>query len=104
MRRWASAGAGCRVCWRRLLGGALLAGVSGLLKSYCNVNEVISGIMLNWIVLYLTNMLLTLVKEDASPYTKVLANTNASAVLPSLGLGALFNKNQYVGLAIRWPS
>ena len=83
-----------------ILGGALLAGVSGLLKSYCNVNEVISGIMLNWIVLYLTNMLLTLVKEDASPYTKVLANTNASAVLPSLGLGALFNKNQYVGLAI----
>ena len=83
-----------------MLGGALLGVISGLLKSYCNVNEVISGIMLNWIVLYLTNMLLTLVKEDASPYTKVLANTNASAVLPSLGLGALFNKNQYVGLAI----
>ena len=83
-----------------ILGGALLAGISGLLKSYCNVNEVISGIMLNWIVLYLTNMLLTLVKEDASPYTRVVANTNASAVLPSLGLGALFNKNQYVGLAI----
>ena len=83
-----------------ILGGALLAGISGLLKSYCNVNEAISGIMLNWIVLYLTNMLLTLVKEDASPYTKVVANTNASAVLPSLGLGALFNKNQYVGLAI----
>ena len=83
-----------------ICGGAILGGISGLLKSYCNVNEVISGIMLNWIVLYLTNMLLTLVKEDASPYTKVLANTNASAVLPSLGLGALFNKNQYVGLAI----
>ena len=83
-----------------MLGGMALGAISGLLKSYCNVNEVISGIMLNWIVLYLTNMLLTLVKEDASPYTKVLANTNASAVLPSLGLGALFNKNQYVGLAI----
>ena len=83
-----------------MLGGMVLGAISGLLKSYCNVNEVISGIMLNWIVLYLTNMLLTLVKEDASPYTKVLANTNASAVLPSLGLGALFNKNQYVGLAI----
>ena len=83
-----------------ICGGAILGSISGLLKSYCNVNEVISGIMLNWIVLYLTNMLLTLVKEDASPYTKVLANTNASAVLPSLGLGALFNKNQYVGLAI----
>ena len=83
-----------------MLGGMVLGAISGLLKSYCNVNEVISGIMLNWIVLYLTNMLLTLVKEDASPYTKVVANTNASAVLPSLGLGALFNKNQYVGLAI----
>ena len=73
---------------------------NGVLKSYCNVNEVISGIMLNWIVLYLTNMLLTTVKEAASPYTIVLANNNPSAVLPSLGLGALFNKNQYVGLAI----
>ena len=83
-----------------MLGGALLGVISGLLKSYCNVNEVISGIMLNWIVLYLTNMLLTTVKEAASPYTIVLANNNPSAVLPSLGLGALFNKNQYVGLAI----
>ncbi len=83
-----------------ICGGAILGGISGLLKSYCNVNEVISGIMLNWIVLYLTNMLLTTVKEDASPYTKVLAHINESAVLPSLGLGALFNKNQYVGLAI----
>ena len=83
-----------------ILGGALLGGISGLLKSYCNVNEVISGIMLNWIVLYLTNMLLTTVKEDTSPYTLVLSHTNPSAVLPSLGLGALFNKNQYVGLAI----
>ena len=83
-----------------IVSGAVFGCVVGLLKSYCNVNEVISGIMLNWIVLYLTNMLLTTVKEDASPYTKVLAHINESAVLPSLGLGALFNNNQYVGLAI----
>ena len=83
-----------------MLGGALLGAVSGLLKSYCNVNEVISGIMLNWIVLYLTNMLLTQVKEDTSPYTFVLSHKNASAILPSLGLGSLFNGNQYVGLAL----
>ena len=83
-----------------MVGGALLGTISGLLKSYCNVNEVISGIMLNWIVLYLTNMLLTNVKEVASPYTVVLADTNPSAVLPSLGLGALFNDNKYVGLAL----
>ncbi len=83
-----------------MLGGALLGAISGLLKSYCNVDEVISGIMLNWIVLYLTNMLLTQVKEDTSPYTFVLSHKNASAILPSLGLGSLFNGNQYVGLAL----
>ena len=83
-----------------MLAGAMLGAISGALKSYCNVNEVISGIMLNWIVLYLTNMLLTNVKEVASPYTVVLADTNPSAVLPSLGLGALFNDNKYVGLAL----
>ena len=83
-----------------MVGGALLGAISGLLKSYCNVNEVISGIMLNWIVLYLTNMLLTNVKEVASPYTVVLADANPSAILPSLGLGELFNGNKYVGLAL----
>ena len=83
-----------------MLSGAVLGTISGLLKSYCNVNEVISGIMLNWITLYLTNMLLTKVKEDTSPYTYVLQHNNPSAVLPSLGLGRFFNNNQYVGLAI----
>ena len=83
-----------------MLGGMVLGAISGLLKSYCNVNEVISGIMLNWIVLYLTNMLLTNVKEATSPYTFVLAHKNPSAILPSLGLGSLFNNNGYVGLAL----
>ena len=80
--------------------GALLGAISGLLKAYCNVNEVISGIMLNWITLYLTNMLLTLVKEDTSPYTKQIASVNRSALIPSLGLGKLFTNNQYVTIAI----
>ena len=83
-----------------MLGGMVLGAISGLLKSYCNVNEVISGIMLNWIVLYLTNMLLTNVKEATSPYTFVLAHKNPSAILPSLGIGGLFNNNGYVGLAL----
>ena len=83
-----------------MLGGMVLGAISGLLKSYCNVNEVISGIMLNWIVLYLTNMLLTNVKEETSPYTFVLAHKNPSAVLPTLGLGSLLINNQYVGLAL----
>jgi len=80
--------------------GALLGAVSGLLKAYCNVNEVISGIMLNWITLYLVNMLLTLVKEETSPYTLHISTVNESALIPSLGLGKLFTNNQYVTIAI----
>ena len=83
-----------------MLAGALLGALSGFLKAYRNVNEVISGIMLNWITLYLVNMLLTQVKEATSPYTFPLAATNPNALLPTLGLGALFSNNQYVGLAL----
>ena len=83
-----------------MLGGALLGVISGLLKSYCNVNEVISGIMLNWITIYVVNILLTNVKEAASPYTMPVAHVNGGAIIPSLGLGKLFNNNQYVTLAI----
>ncbi|WP_298017161.1 ABC transporter permease [uncultured Dysosmobacter sp.] len=83
-----------------IVAGALLGAVSGLLKAYCNVNEVISCIMLNWISLYLVNMLLSTVKEEASPYTLTLSSTNPGAIMPSLGLGALFSKNQYVTVAI----
>mgnify|MGYP000820944439 CR=1 FL=1 len=43
--------------------GAVLGAISGLLKAYRNVNEVISCIMLNWISLYLVNALLSQVKE-----------------------------------------
>ncbi|MCI9349382.1 MAG: ABC transporter permease [Oscillibacter sp.] len=83
-----------------ILAGAVLGAVSGLLKAYCNVNEVISCIMLNWISLYTVNTLLTLVKEEASPYTKTLKSTNPGAMLPSLGLGQLFSKNDYVTIAV----
>ncbi len=80
--------------------GAALGAISGMLKAYCNVNEVISCIMLNWISLYCVNMLLTLVKEETSPYTYTLSSTNEGAIIPSLGLGALFSKNQYITLAV----
>ena len=88
----------CILC--AMAAGALLGAISGILKAYCNVNEVISGIMLNWITLYLVNMLLTKVKEDTSPYTKQIAGVNRDALIPSLGLGKLFSNNQYVTIAI----
>ena len=80
--------------------GALLGAVVGFLKSYCNVNEVISGIMLNWIALYTTNTILTRVKEGASPYTLYLNKVNPSAYLPRLGLDKLFNGNENVTIAV----
>ena len=43
-----------------MLSGALLGALSGALKTYRNVNVVISGIMLNWIALYVTNMILSM--------------------------------------------
>ena len=72
----------------------------GLFKTFCNVNEVISGIMLNWIFLYATNMILTNVKEVASPYTYQMHSAAQQALLPSLGLDKLFSGNQYVTIAI----
>lgn len=95
-----------------ILAGALVGSLSGLLKAYRNVNEVISCIMLNWICLYLVNTLLSKVKNPTSPYTyainlKVVTTDGVTstaahpqALLPTLGINALFNNNKYVGIAI----
>ena len=83
-----------------ILVAALVGGVSGALKAYFNVNEVISCIMLNWIGLYCVNMLLSQVKEQSTPYTKSLASTNKSALIPNLGLDQLFSKNEFVTLGL----
>ena len=80
--------------------GAVLGAASGWLKTQCNVNIVISGIMLNWIVLYLTNLILGTVKSPNSPYTMSLQGTNPSALIPSMGLGQFFNNEKSVTIAI----
>src|SRR5574344_2118308 len=80
--------------------GGVMGALVGLLKSYCNVNEVISGIMLNWIGLYTTNMILTNVKEDTSPYTLQMKSFGKQAILPSLGLDKLLGDNKYITMAI----
>ena len=83
-----------------LIAGGLYGAIPGLLKAFCNVNEVISGIMLNWIGLYGTNMLLAKVKESTSPYTLHLKDAAPGAMLPTLGLGKLFADNGNVTIAI----
>ncbi len=82
-----------------MLAGAALASIVGVLKAYLNVNEVISGIMLNWIVLYFTNATLTAVKNPASKDTLTIASVNKAGLLPTMGLDNLF-KDKYVTIAI----
>ena len=83
-----------------MLVGGLWGALPGLLLAYCNVNVVISGIMLNWIGLYGTNMILTTVKETTSPYTFHLSSNAPQAILPSMGLENLFSGNNRVTIAI----
>lgn len=83
-----------------MLAGALLGMLAGALRTLFNVNVVISGIMLNWITLYLTNLVLGTVKNPTSPYTKTLQSTNPGALIPSLGLEKLFNNEKSVTIAI----
>ncbi len=82
-----------------IVAGAALGAIVGFLKSYCNVNEVISGIMLNWIALYSTNMILMTYKQEASHYTLKLKENAPQAILPTIGLDKLFNYDK-VSLAI----
>ena len=88
----------CLIC--AMAAGAALGGAAGLLKTRYNVNVVISGIMLNWIILYVTNLVLTGVKSANSPYTKALRGNNPAALLPTLGLDKLFNNEKSVTIAI----
>ncbi len=83
-----------------ILVGFLYGAIVGVLKAYLNVNEVISGIMLNWIGLYTTNMILTNVKETTSPYTLHIRDYSMQSVLPNIGLSKLFAGNEYVSIAI----
>ncbi len=79
---------------------ALWGAVAAALKLFFNVNIVISGIMLNWISLYLTNWILTGVKNPNGPYTKSIQTVNPSALLPKMGLNTLFHNEKTVTIAI----
>ena len=88
----------CMIC--AIVAGAALGAITGLLKTKCNVNVVISGIMLNWITLYMTNLILGTVKSPNSPYTMALQGVNPKALLPKMGLEKLFNNEKSVTIAI----
>ncbi len=83
--------------------GAIYGMIPGLLKAKFNVNEVISGIMLNWISLFFVNYsfqtyLKGCVDVRQGMKTYKIASFNPSAKLPDLGLSSTFGN--YFSIAI----
>ncbi len=78
-----------------MIGGAIWGAIPGICKALFNVNEVITSIMFNWIAVFAVNMAfnnfpMLMVdywgKSSIRDRTPVLADANANAVLPKLGL------------------
>jgi len=84
-----------------VIAGALWGAICGFFKAFCNVNEVIAGIMLNWISLYICNIILG--NETCMNTTKSetydIAAKNPSGILPGF-LQGVFGKNQYMTIAV----
>lgn len=69
-----------------MIGGMLWGFIPGILKALCNVNEVITSIMFNYIGMYLVDML---VQKNGTMYVSTKTRTAylpASSQIPSLGV------------------
>jgi len=79
--------------WLTALAAAMAAGalwglIPGMLKAFCNVNEVIACIMMNYIGMYLTNFMVTrTIFDSLKNESQRVART---AVLPKAGLDNIF--------------
>lgn len=65
---WAPAGGQIITLLLSILGSTVVALVIGLLKIYCKVNEVVSAILLNWIILYIVGYLIYKYNLDSVKY------------------------------------
>lgn len=81
--------------------GGIWGCICGFFKAYCNVNEVIAGIMLNWIGLYLTNIIIGGEKcmNQSKSETYDIAEVNPAANLPAF-MSKFFGDNKYTSIAI----
>ena len=70
------------------LAGAIWGAVPGLLKAYCNINEVIACIMMNYIGMSTVNLLVRKFIFDRAKNQSL--QPAASAVLPKLGFDHIF--------------
>lgn len=79
-------------CLVALLAAALVGGiwgaVPGFLKAYCNINEVIACIMMNYIGMYTANLFIRRTIFDSAKNQSM--RPAASAVLPKLGFDQIF--------------
>jgi len=84
-----------------IVAGGIWGLLAGFFKAYFNVNEVIAGIMLNWIGLYVCNIILGGEKcmNQSKSETYDLFATNPNALLPGF-MKEFFGNNQYVTIAI----
>jgi len=80
-----------------MVGGALWGAIPGLLKAYRNVHEVIASIMMNYIGIYLVNML---VKSDSAVFDTLRNQSRTpskGAIIPKMGLGNFFGNSSVNG-------
>ena len=70
--------------------GAIWGAIPGILKAYFNVNEVISCIMLNYIALFLVNMLVKTNKVLFNMLRNESKDIPAAATIPKFGLDKIF--------------
>lgn len=82
-----------------MLAGGLWGAIPGLLKAYRNVNEVVAGIMLNYIGMYLS---IYFVIQNIFNATYARAQSVAeSAELPTWGLDKIFpSPNMHIGIVL----
>lgn len=71
-----------------ILVGALVGSIPGILKAFFNVNEVISAIMMNYIGMYIVNLLVRNYIYD--PLKNQSVAVAKSAILPKAGMDKIF--------------
>ena len=81
--------------------GAIWGLLAGFFKALFNVNEVIAGIMLNWIGLYICNIILGAEScmNQSKSETYEISELNPSGLLPGF-MNEFFGGNQYMTIAI----
>lgn len=79
--------------------GGIWGAIPGLLKAYRNVNEVVAGIMLNYVGMYLSIYFVT--QNIFNPTYARALSVAPSAELPTWGLDTLFpSPNMHIGIVI----